>query len=400
MTTKKFQNFSEKLKILFITNSISPYMDAFFNTLSKYSKEVDFNVVACSYIEPDREWSLDFLKSANYKFEILKDAKLFKTTKKNRFFYLGGFSLIKEISKYDVIIFKGGARFIGPFYAFLAKLLGIKTVLWEENGFETTETFMKLLIRAMYVNKNLFSSFIVYGTHVKELIEKFNKDVSDKIFFSCSPVKNEKFRDRYIKLLQKKALMRKKLEISPEKKVVLFVGRFVDEKNLFTLIDSIERIVNNGEKNVLCLLVGGGYLEKSIINQIKDKKLENFIKIVPFMQFKKLSMFYTISDIFVLPSKWEPWGLVINEAMNFDLPVIVSDKVGCALDLIKNGVNGYIFPFEDSEKLSECILNVAKDSVKLGENSYKIIKNANFDNLCIAVINAALKSHDMDAITG
>ena len=71
MTTKKFQNFSEKLKILFITNSISPYMDAFFNTLSKYSKEVDFNVVACSYIEPDREWSLDFLKSANYKFEIL-----------------------------------------------------------------------------------------------------------------------------------------------------------------------------------------------------------------------------------------------------------------------------------------------------------------------------------------
>ena len=98
MNTKKCQDIPKKLNILFITNSISPYMDDFFNNFAKYSKEVDFKVVACSYIEPDREWSLDFLKSANYKFEILKDAKLFKTTKKNRFFYLGGFSLIKEIS--------------------------------------------------------------------------------------------------------------------------------------------------------------------------------------------------------------------------------------------------------------------------------------------------------------
>ena len=389
MTTTKFPNFPKKLRILFITNIISPYMDDLFNYFSKYSNEVDFKVVACSYTEPDREWSLEYLKSTNYKFEILKDAKLIKGPGKNRFIYLGGFSLLKEISKYDAIVFKGGTRLIGPFYSFLARILGIKTVLWEENSVETTDTLIKQLLKSIYINKNLFSSFIAYGAPVKELIEKFNKNVSAKIFFSSSPIKNEKFRQRYLKLFPKRALIRKKLGISAEKKAILFVGRFVDEKNIFILIDSIEKIVKDGEENILCFLVGGGYLEKVFIEHIKDKKLENFIRILPFLEFNKLSMFYSVSDIFVLPSKWEPWGLVVNEAMNFSLSVIVSDRVGCARDLVKNDINGYVFPFENSEKLSECILKSVKTSDRLGENSYKIIQNVNFDAVCKTIINAA-----------
>jgi len=389
ITTTKTQENPQKLKLLFITNIISPYMHDLFSHLTKYSDKADFKVAACAYTEPDREWNLDFLDSANYKFEIIPDARLFRGPGKTRFFYLGGWSLLKEIPKYDALVFKGGTRLIGPFYVILGKLLGKKTILWEESTIESTDTFIKNLIKSLYINKNIFSSFIAYGTMVKEIIEKFNKNISNKVFLSNNCVDNDKFRNRYLKLKPKKNLIRKKLDIAPEKKVLLFAGRFVDEKNLFTLIDSVEKIVNKGEKNILCLLIGGGYLEKNLIDYTKNKKLEEYIKILPFMQFNKLSLFYALSDIFILPSKWEVWGLVVNEAMNFDLPVIVSNKVGCAPDLVFNSVNGYVFPYKDSRKLSECILKVFKNQEAMAKNSYKIIKNINFDSACKTIINSA-----------
>ena len=86
----------QKKKILFLTNIISPYMHDFFNNLAKY-EEIDFTVAACTDIEPDRGWNLDYLNSADYKFIILKDVKLVKVPFQNRFFYIGGFSLLENI---------------------------------------------------------------------------------------------------------------------------------------------------------------------------------------------------------------------------------------------------------------------------------------------------------------
>lgn len=381
---------TEKLKILFLTNIISPYMHDLFCHLAEHCKKTDFKVAACAYTEPDREWGIDYLKSANYKYEVLKDARLFKAPGKNRFMYFGGLSLLKEIPKYDALVFKGGTRFIGPFYTLLGKIMGKKTILWEENTSESTDTLLKNIIKPLYINKNLFSSFIAYGSKVQELIEKYNKGISEKIFLSGNSVNNKKYRDRYLKLVNKKNLIRKKLGISPEKKVALFVGRFVEEKNLSVLVDSIEKIVKKGEKNILCIMIGGGFLHDNLVSYTKDKNLEDFIKIIPFKEFEKLSMFYASADIFVLPSKWEVWGLVVNEAMLFNLPVIVSDKVGCSRDLIKNGCNGFVFPYKDSEKLAECILNTAKNDKKMGENSYKIVKDISFESACKIIVSSAL----------
>jgi glycosyltransferase involved in cell wall biosynthesis len=375
------------MKILFITNIISPYMHELFNHFSTYN-EVEFMVAACAATEPDREWSLDYLKSAKYSYEILPDVKLLKAPGKTRYMYIGGTSLLKKIPQYDAIVFKGGTRFVGPFYALFARLIGKKTILWEENSIDTTDTAVKKIVKQLYINKNLFSGFIAYGTQVKNLIEKFNQGISDRVFFSYSPVNNDKFRSRYLKLAPKRALIRRKLGIPQDKKVLLFAGRFVQEKNLFTLISSIERIVKDGEKNILCLLIGGGELEKAFKSHIRASQLENFIKILPFMEYNKLSMFYSIADSFVLPSHREVWGLVVNEAMNFNLPVIVSDMVGCAPDLVKNNVNGYVFPHMNSGVLADCILKSLRNSEKFGINSYKIVQNANFDNVCKTIINS------------
>ena len=87
---------------------------------------------------------------------------------------------------------------------------------------------------------------------------------------------------------------------------------------------------------------------------------------------------YRLGDVFVLPSKGpgETWGLAVNEAMACGKPVIVSDKCGCANDLVENGINGYIFQSENqSELLSAMSLSLSANLNKMGAASRKKIDN-------------------------
>ncbi len=91
-----------------------------------------------------------------------------------------------------------------------------------------------------------------------------------------------------------------------------------------------------------------------------------------------------MADIFVLPSGvGETWGLVVNEAMCFSLPVITSDLVGCASDLVKSNENGYTFSVGDIDKLSEYLKELINNSKKrelFGKKSLEIVKNHSYEN--------------------
>ena len=98
-----------------------------------------------------------------------------------------------------------------------------------------------------------------------------------------------------------------------------------------------------------------------------------------FLGFKnqtELPAYYDLCDVFVLPSVYEPWGLVVNEVMNAGRAVIVSDQVGCGPDLVKPGENGYIFTAGDIAGLGWALHNVLNDQQKcraLGRKSLEII---------------------------
>ena len=98
-------------------------------------------------------------------------------------------------------------------------------------------------------------------------------------------------------------------------------------------------------------------MRKEFEQYIKDYGLENVV-LMGFQPHKKISDFYTAADVLVLPSEHETWGIVVSEAMCFGLPVIVSDRVGAGVDLVKNGYNGFIFPVGDAEKFSEAVKKV------------------------------------------
>jgi glycosyltransferase involved in cell wall biosynthesis len=95
-----------------------------------------------------------------------------------------------------------------------------------------------------------------------------------------------------------------------------------------------------------------------------------------------LPRFFDIATVLVLPSKHEPWGLIVNEAMNAGKAVIVSDEVGCHPDLITNGVEGYVFPAGNVDALAgklKMVLAEPQTAFEMGQRGLKRISGWGFE---------------------
>ena len=95
-----------------------------------------------------------------------------------------------------------------------------------------------------------------------------------------------------------------------------------------------------------------------------------------FKQYHELPLYFGLASAFVHPSTTEQWGLVVNEAMASGLPVLVSDRCGCAADLVAEGVNGFTFAPENVDELTQLMLKVSAENFPLtayGSESRRII---------------------------
>jgi glycosyltransferase involved in cell wall biosynthesis len=98
------------------------------------------------------------------------------------------------------------------------------------------------------------------------------------------------------------------------------------------------------------LFVGDGPLRGEL--EERARPLGDAVRFLGFRNQSELPALYDLCDVFALPSRFEPWGLVVNEVMNASRPVIVSDRVGAAPDLIEDGANGFIYPSGDVDALA------------------------------------------------
>jgi glycosyltransferase involved in cell wall biosynthesis len=157
-------------------------------------------------------------------------------------------------------------------------------------------------------------------------------------------------------------------------KELLCVARFSQEKNLSLLIDAFVKS-SMPARGWRLTLVGGGPQEA----ELRTKAQSQPIHLLAWQLYDVLPGLYQHADVFVLPSIFEPWGLVVNEAMAAGLPVLMSHEVGCLPDLLKEGVNGWSFPAKN-EALLIAVLNkvaglTAGQLGDMGDASRKIISN-------------------------
>ena len=106
------------------------------------------------------------------------------------------------------------------------------------------------------------------------------------------------------------------------------------------------------------------------------------IRFCGFRNQSELPRFFDLATVFVLPSQHEPWGLIVNEAMNAHRPVIVSDDVGCAPDLIEDGINGFIYPVGNVDALTDALRRVIETpgaAEAMGERAFERIAGWSFE---------------------
>lgn len=218
----------------------------------------------------------------------------------------------------------------------------------------------------LYVGQANKSYFELHGTPNRRL------------FFSPHAVDNKRFLFQRESAKIEAALWKTSLGISPSQRVILFAGKFEQKKRPRDLVAAFVRAKL---KDTTLLLVGNGEQEQ-ILRQ--DAAGQSNIVFAPFQNQTQMPRTYAAGDVFVLPSfgRDETWGLAVNEAMCMNRPIIVSDHVGCAQDLVRPGRNGLVFSAGNVEALAALLREAFADSVQLeawGEQSGKIIQDYDYE---------------------
>lgn len=133
--------------------------------------------------------------------------------------------------------------------------------------------------------------------------------------------------------------------------VFLYVGRLEPHKGILDLLEAFVGLSQNGEESHL-IIVGDGSMRSLIESATRTYPAVEYLGR---LSGNALLQAYNRADVFVLPSRVEPWGLVINEAMAAGLPVIATDRVGCVDDLVREGENGRIVPSACPARLAEAM---------------------------------------------
>jgi glycosyltransferase involved in cell wall biosynthesis len=161
------------------------------------------------------------------------------------------------------------------------------------------------------------------------------------------------------------AALHVKPRISLPANYFLYVGRMIPVKNLTTLVDAYACYREMAETGAWDLvLVGAGPEEMSIRNRVGHSNLAG-VHFAGLRQIDELPEYYGRAKCFVLPSLSEPWGLVVNEAMSCGLPILLSSRAGCAADLVRDGVNGFIFDPRKPAELAQLMLRMSGGTVPL-----------------------------------
>jgi glycosyltransferase involved in cell wall biosynthesis len=150
--------------------------------------------------------------------------------------------------------------------------------------------------------------------------------------------------------------IRREWDLDEMSVVFLFVGKFIENKRPMDFVRAVGE-AKLKDARVEGLMVGDGPLRAAIEGSVRQERLP--IRFAGFLNQSQIARAYVAADALLLPSNGETWGLVVNEAMACGVPCFVSDKVGCAPDMIKTGETGATFPLGDNKALGQMLAEFA-----------------------------------------
>ena len=322
------------MKVLYVTNIAAPYRVDFFNDLSKYC---DLTVLFERKKAVDRndEWYNNafsfngiFLKSKN----IGNEAAI-------------SFEVIKYLKqKYDLIILGGYSSPTAIIASLYMKFSKIPYILNADGGFiNYSERKINKFIKTFFISSAKY--WLSSGKETNKYLVYYGANEKNIYNFPFTSLKESDILKEPISIEAKKKLKRN-FNISYDK-VILSIGQFIPRKGFDWMIEAYKDL----DKSIGIYIIGGKPTNEYL--KLKEKYKMNNLYFVDFQDKESILSWYRSADLFVLPTREDIWGLVINEAMSQGLPVITTNKCIAGLELIENGKNGYIIDIESEEILLE-----------------------------------------------
>ena len=343
-----------------------------------YEDDIGLKPVYVEEFKKEIKWDIDL--TSGYPHEFMKN---YSPNSQGGFFSRVNFAIFKKflIDKPDIILFKTYTTFSDFLVMGLAKLTRTKMIFRGEatlKGTEDNPTFKQKLKKIFLRWWLKQCDVIMYSCTGNKEYWKYYGVSEDKMLPIPCAVDNDFFRNERKKYLGKESEIKEELGIDRDDFVIIYVSRMNKNKNIKSLIEAVKEI---NSKNITLLLVGDGP-ERNNLEKLSEKyNLKSVF--VGFKNMSEISKYYAIADLFVLLSKdFENSPKVLNEAMNFELPVIITNLAGTANDLVFDDINGYRVKPLDIDYIAQKIdyLNKNRDiAKKMGEYSFEIVNEWTFE---------------------
>ena len=197
-----------------------------------------------------------------------------------------------------------------------------------------------------------------------------------KILVRKNAVDNNTLRSAYERALPQRLSQQQQLGLPPNNFV--FVGRLIWQKNLDMLLDAFAEACRQTPQSITwgLILLGDGDLETSLRQQVDALGITEKVTFLPGRPWFRVPDVMALGNALVLASQSETWGLVVNEAMVCGMPVIVSERCGCAKDLVHNGQNGFSFNPDQPAQLTHHLVQFmdgSVDTARMGQVAQQLI---------------------------
>lgn len=350
-----------KPKVIYWNNIPTPYIIERFNAVTKRGN-LDFKAWFTDMTGPDRSWKLDS-KEWLFPYRLIPCISL-----AGKKIHLPPFEIMTKKMDLLVAFYSDPAMVSG---LATARLRGVKTALWCQvtpDGWFPKRAWKEVIKKTVISNVDaVFGSgeeSRAYAMHYGAGSDRAMKlrHAIDVDFFSRVSTEARQTREEE----------RKKLGV--KRTAFMYVGRLWWGKGLNFLIEAFSELQKSGlpgcEETTL-FIAGDGPDEKRLRDQAVALNLRNVI-FLGYVQKEELPRYYALSDVFVFPTLGDPYGLVVDEAMACELPVISTSAAGEIGERIEEGINGFIVPPKDSHALSSAMQKFCIDpglSLSMGRQS-------------------------------
>jgi len=266
-----------------------------------------------------------------------------------------------------------------------AKALGIPVLLRAESWLgDRSRSGVKLTLKRRFFAalKTLVDGVLPIGSLNADYWRNYFGDEVPQ-FPMPYAVDNDYFAQRARAAKADRASLQAELGLDPTRPVILFAGKMQPRKHCDHLIEAYARLPHDAgaDPHPYLVIVGDGDQRATLEQQAAATGFHS-IRFCGFRNQSELPRFFDLASVFVLPSRHEPWGLIVNEVMNAARSVIVTSDVGCAPDLIVDGENGCIYPVGDVGALTAALGRVLASpeiARAMGQRAFDRIQDWGFD---------------------